>query len=61
MQFTIGPTGTVDESALADTTMNNAQVSDCIVEAIRTWKFPPPEGGGVVVVNYPFVFQPSAD
>jgi biopolymer transport protein ExbD/Zn-dependent protease with chaperone function len=61
VQFTIGPTGTVDESALADTTMNDALVIDCLVEAIRTWKFPAPEGGGGVVVDFPFLFQPRPE
>ena len=31
-------------------------------EAVRRWTFPAPEGGGIVVVNYPFVLeQPAAE
>ena len=59
VQFTINATGAVAESVLSDTTMNNAQVSDCVVAAIRNWKFPAPEGGGIVIVTYPFNFTPA--
>ena len=58
VMFTIGATGSVVASEVEETTLNNQLVNDCIVQAVRNWKFPPPEGGGVVVVTYPFVFMP---
>jgi TonB family protein len=59
VMFTIGATGSVNASEVEETTINNKLVNDCIVQAVRNWKFPPPEGGGVVIVNYPFLFMPA--
>jgi TonB family protein len=57
--FTIGATGSVDTSEIGESTVHDQVVNDCLVKAVRAWKFPPPEGGGVVVVNYPFKFMPG--
>ncbi|MBW2528940.1 MAG: AgmX/PglI C-terminal domain-containing protein [Deltaproteobacteria bacterium] len=58
LKFTIGPDGKV-------TTVNVAQpmhggVDSCVTRVFRRMMFPKPEGGGIVVVSYPFVFQPSS-
>ena len=37
--------------------MNNAELETCVAGRVRTWVFPKPKGGGVVVVTYPFIFQ----
>jgi hypothetical protein len=37
--------------------MNNLRVESCVVQAVRRWPFPRPEGGGLVIVSYPFNFQ----
>jgi hypothetical protein len=37
--------------------LNNAEVERCITSKIRTWVFPTPKGGGVVIVKYPFIFK----
>ena len=57
VKFSIGPTGAVTNASVSKTTLNNQTVEDCIVKKILRWKFPQPEGGGEVNVNYPFVFQ----
>jgi hypothetical protein len=43
----------------AESTLADAEVGNCIAKAMRDWKFPKPEGGGNVVVTYPFVLQPG--
>ncbi len=55
VKFIISPTGAVQTAALAASTMSNGKVEQCIVSAVRRWTFPSPEGGGIVVVTYPFV------
>ena len=55
ISFIISPTGAVQSSAVAQSTMGNARVEQCIATAVRRWTFPSPEGGGIVVVNYPFM------
>ncbi len=59
VQFVISPTGAVQTSKLADSTLGSSGVEDCIVKAVRRWTFPSPEGGGVVIVTYPFVLSPA--
>jgi len=48
-------------SKVASSTMGNSQVEDCIAKAVRRWTFPSPEGGGVVIVTYPFVLAPAGE
>ena len=31
------------------------EVENCIAQAVRRWTFPQPEGGGIVIVTYPFM------
>lgn len=60
VQFTIAPTGEVVASALQSSTMGDAKVESCTVQAVWRWEFPRPEGGGIVDVTYPFVLMPAA-
>ena len=55
VKFVIGPDGLVSRAELFESTIESAVVEDCIVDAIADIEFPPPEGGGIVVVQYPFV------
>ena len=57
MQWTIDADGHVTQASTADTQMNNAAVQACLASRIKGWSFPRPKGGGIVVVNYPFVFK----
>ncbi len=57
IKFTINSSGYVQQSAVSATSLHNSQVERCIMGRIRTWKFPKPRGGGVVIVNYPFLFK----
>ena len=57
IKFIISPTGAVQTSAVDNSDMGNAKVEQCIAQAVRRWTFPAPEGGGIVVVSYPFVLQ----
>jgi hypothetical protein len=56
IKFTISPKGFVQQASVSGTTLRNASVERCITDKIRTWKFPEPKGGGIVIVNYPFIF-----
>jgi TonB family protein len=59
VQFTIDTDGAVVTSVLAQSTLGEPRVENCLVKAVRSWKFPPPDGG-IVIVNYPFEFTPSS-
>jgi hypothetical protein len=57
INFTISGTGAVSQSKVNRTTMGNQTVETCVANQIRTIRFPAPKGGGIVIVNYPFVFK----
>jgi TonB family protein len=59
VNFTIAATGQVVASVMQDSTLSNRRVESCVVAAVRRWEFPKPNGGGIVIVTYPFVFNPA--
>ena len=59
IQFTIGPTGQVPVAVVAQSSVKDKNVSNCIAKAVKRWKFPKPPGGGNAVVTYPFVLEPG--
>lgn len=61
VNFVINTEGKVVSSKVAQSTANNAELEQCLVSRVRTWEFPKPKGGGMVVVTYPFVFRPSGE
>jgi len=59
VRFVISPTGNVVSSEATDDTLGDPQVGACVAGAVRGWRFPRPEGGGIVAVTYPFRFDPG--
>lgn len=57
VKWIIGATGAVTQVVIAESTLKSSRVGQCLTEKIRSWRFPQPAGGGVVEVNYPFVFK----
>jgi TonB family protein len=61
VNFVISANGTVASSRVAQSTVDNAELETCVAGRVRTWVFPKPKGGGVVIVTYPFVLKKSGD
>ncbi len=59
--WTIDPAGGVSEANVSESSIGNANVEGCIVQRIRRWKFPEPQGGGVVNVTFPWIFKAAGD
>lgn len=57
--FTIAPNGVVVSSAIQQSTLSAPVVEACVAQAVRRWTFPSVEGGGIVVVSYPYLFRPA--
>jgi len=57
VSFIISPTGSVMKAKVAQSTLSDADLEKCIERKILTWRFPAPQGGGVVKINYPFVLR----
>jgi outer membrane biosynthesis protein TonB len=56
IRFTIGGNGTVVQA----TGTGMPHVDACVANVIAAIQFPAPQGGGVVAVSYPFIFQSAS-
>ncbi|MHB8419853.1 MAG: adventurous gliding motility protein GltG [Myxococcales bacterium] len=61
VKFIISASGTVQRASVDQSTLGNASVESCIVSRVYQWQFPKPKGGGIVVVNYPFLLKESGE
>jgi outer membrane biosynthesis protein TonB len=59
LDFVIGGDGKIASSVAFESTLKDPMVAECIVEASKGWVFPEPEGGGNVIVRYPFNLIPG--
>ncbi len=60
VHFEIDPKGNVLSSSFLEDTLQNKAVKDCILSEVKSWTFPKPQGGVIVPVDYPFVFESSS-
>lgn len=56
LEWTIGPAGRVVAAKTKSSTLRNASVEACILSSLKSWTFPAPKGG-VVIITYPFLFN----
>jgi TonB family protein len=61
VRFIITGMGSVATSSVAQSTVGNSELEQCITGRVRTWLFPKPKGGGTVVVTYPFVLKQAGE
>ncbi|MBO6935543.1 MAG: TonB family protein [Deltaproteobacteria bacterium] len=59
MRFMIAPSGAVQVAGVQSSSLGNQGVESCVTTAVRRWSFPQPEGGGSVMVTYPFSLIPA--
>ncbi len=57
IKFIISPSGAVQAANVENSSLGAARAEQCIAQAVRRWTFPAPDGGGIVVVSYPFVLE----
>jgi hypothetical protein len=55
VELVIGPSGAVTSARGEE--FPDAAVVSCVTAELKKLQFPPPQGGGQVVVKYPFVFK----
>lgn len=59
IRFVISGSGAVSASSVANSTLGDPAAEQCVARAVQRIAFPQPDGGGVVIVTYPFMFQPA--
>ncbi len=59
VKFIIAKDGSVSSSSIGKSTMGNERVESCIKGRFLHMAFPALRGGGIAVINYPFVFAES--
>ena len=58
VKFVIAADGTVSSATTKASTLDNAALESCVNGRVMRFSFPAPAGGGIVIVSYPFVFEP---
>jgi outer membrane biosynthesis protein TonB len=59
VKFIIAKDGSVSSSSVGKSTLGNERVESCVTGRFLHMTFPPLRGGGIAIVNYPFVFAES--
>lgn len=59
VEFTIAPSGEVVAALVDQSTLENAEVENCMQNKIRHWTFPPVDDVQMAKVSYPFNFSPE--
>src|SRR5262249_41755071 len=57
IRYIIDADGSVSAAALVSDSLGYAGLGCCIARAMRDWRFPAPEGGGIIVITYPFLLD----
>ena len=57
LYWVISPAGDVRKVSVLEDTLEQPATRACVVRLLKTLRFPPPGGGGIVNVTYPFVFS----
>lgn len=59
VKFVIGADGRVSSATTKSSTLGDPEVESCVNFRFMMMRFPPPEGGGIVVASHPFTFAPG--
>jgi TonB family protein len=59
--YVIDSKGNVTSAKVGKGSAGSKAMQTCLKKAFESWKFPPPHGGGVVMVNVPIVLIPPEE
>jgi hypothetical protein len=59
IKFVISKSGAVSRAVIDSSTVNDDALENCLQSRFLQMTFPEPKGGGIVIVNYPFLFAPG--
>jgi TonB family protein len=55
--FLITPSGRVQDPRVAESSVQNPRLENCVIQKMKSWQFPKPLGNVSVKVSYPFFFR----
>lgn len=61
VRWVIDGEGRVPDADIKQDDLADAKLLDCLIEVVHTYRFPSPKGGGIVIVNYPFLFRAASE
>ena len=56
-RFVVLPDGSVATVMVSETTLQNPEMEQCVIDHIKDWVFPAMKNGSAMTVEYPFVFS----
>lgn len=59
VKFVIAPDGSVSTATIRSSELDDEAVEQCVAGRFLKMQFPQPAGGGIVIVSYPFQFEPG--
>jgi TonB family protein len=57
LEWVVTPAGSVSVVKIATSSLSSSEAVNCMMDKVKKWKFPKPQGSGNVEVVYPFVFN----
>jgi len=60
VRIVIAGNGTVGTTSLQGSTLRWLSMERCLLQLVRTWRFPPPADGKTAAVDYPLAFRREA-
>lgn len=62
IQFVISPNGSVTQTTVSQSTVNNSELEKCVASRLKTFVFPKgKEGEAPIIVTYPFLFKQAGE
>ena len=60
MRIVIAGNGAVGTASMQSSTLHWLSMERCLLQLVRTWRFPPPADGKTAAVDYPLTFRREA-
>ena len=60
VRIVIDRNGTVGLASMHGSSLNSLPMQRCVLEVVRTWRFPSPADGKAAAIEYPLVFSQQA-
>jgi TonB family protein len=60
VRIVVDKNGTVGSASIHASSLRSLSMHRCVLQLVRTWRFPPPADGKAAAIEYPLVFRKHA-